>query len=75
MKTKLLSLAVMLLQFYTTLYAQCNKAILKTPDEYVENRLTGNDKIYGHPYTMFNKRLSNFNIDAELAYIRTQIQY
>ncbi len=39
----------MTLCLFSNLYAQCNKGILKTPDEYVKNRLHGDNMIYGHP--------------------------
>lgn len=62
-------------QFFNSLFAQCNPGILKTPEELVKNRLMGDDQIYGHPYTMFNKRNPDFKIEVEVAYIRAQIQY
>ena len=58
----------------TNLHAQCNPSLFKTPEELVKNRLTGEGNYYGHPYTMFNKRMPNFNIQNELEYIRIQIK-
>jgi hypothetical protein len=70
----LLALLMQTVFCISNLYGQCNPRFFKTPEELVRNRLTGDEKIYGHPYTMFNKRYTGFNLDSEIAYIRKQIQ-
>jgi hypothetical protein len=76
MKTSIILVLALLMQTVfciSKLHAQCNPGFFKTPEELVRNRLTGNDQIYGHPYTMFNKRYDNFNLDNEIDYIRREI--
>ncbi len=71
----LLILFTQTLIVFSNLHAQCNNSFLKTPKEFVKNRLEGDNKIYGHPYTMFNKRYSNFNIKNEIDTICKNIQF
>ncbi len=62
----------------TNLRAQCDKTgnLFGIPEELVRNRFTEVDMLYGHPYTLFNKRdygHVNFSIEAEINYIRDRI--
>jgi hypothetical protein len=69
-----LVLSTLLVTLHNKAHAQCNPSLLETPDEFVKNRLMGDGNFYGHPYTMFNKRMPNFNIQNELEYIRILIK-
>jgi hypothetical protein len=70
----LLALLMQTVFCISNLYGQCNPRFFKTPEELVRNRLTDDNQIYGHPYTMFNKRYPNFNLDSELINIRSEIK-
>ena len=69
-----LVLSALLVTLHNKAHAQCNPSLLETPDEFVKNRLMGDGNFYGHPYTMFNKRLPNFSIQNELENIRIEIK-
>jgi hypothetical protein len=77
LKLKLLSL-IGLISFTIHVYGQCDKTgnLFGIPDEFVINRYSPPDKIYGHPYTIFNKRdygAESFNLELEVDEIRRRI--
>jgi hypothetical protein len=79
LKLKLLSL-IGLISFTIHVYGQCDKTgnLFGIPDEFVINRYSPPDKIYGHPYTIFNKRdygAESFNLELEVDEIRRRIAY
>lgn len=69
---KIILLVCFILPF--KIYAQC-EVNGNVPEEFVRNRYTPSSIIYGHPYTMFNKRYSNFNIKNEIDTICKNIQF
>jgi hypothetical protein len=52
----------------------CRKPFFGVPEELVRNRHKEPEMAYGHPYTIFNKRYSDFYLQREIDSIQKTIQ-
>jgi hypothetical protein len=73
MKQLLLSVLLLLL-ISPSVYSQddCDYKF-SVPDELYRGRYNPEGMVYGHPYTMFNKRKANWSLESDLKVIRNSI--